>query len=75
MYLRAGYYWATGSMSDKIISSNLKCFGENREKVVGWMQTLLRDVPENEQNFVLMDSTHSLTEQQCNLEVKKDVKT
>ena len=54
-------YWATGSMSDKIISSNLKYLGENREKVVGWMQTLLRDVPENEQNFVLMDSTHSLS--------------
>jgi transposase len=53
-------HWATKSMSDKIISSNLKNLGENREKVVGWMQTLLKDVPENEQNFVLMDSTHSL---------------
>ena len=54
-------YWATKSMSDKIISSNLKYFGENREKVVGWMKTLLVDVPENEQHFVLMDSTHALS--------------
>jgi len=48
-------------MSDKIISSNLKYLGENREKVVGWMKTLLSDVPENEKNFVLMDSTHSFS--------------
>jgi len=54
-------YWATKSMSDKIISSNLKCLGENREKVVGWMKTLLAGVPEKEQNFVLMDSTHSFS--------------
>ena len=54
-------HWATGAMSDKIISSTLKGLGENREKVVGWMQTLLEGVPENEQNFVLMDSTHSLS--------------
>ena len=26
-------------MSNKTISLNLKCFGENREKVVGWMKT------------------------------------
>jgi len=67
---RASYYhshdfcsehWSTKSMSDKIISSNLKYFGENREKVVNWMKTLLNDVPENEQNFVLMDSTHTLS--------------
>jgi transposase len=54
-------HWSTKSMSDKIISINLKCIGENREKVVGWMNSLLSDVPENEQNFVLMDSTHSLS--------------
>ena len=54
-------HWATKNMSDKIISLNLKGFGENRQKVVGWMKTLLRDVPENEQNFVLMDSTHALS--------------
>jgi len=67
---RATYYhshdfcsqeWATKHMSDKTVSANLKGFGENREKVVGWMKTLLSDVPENEQNFVLMDSTHSLS--------------
>ena len=54
-------YWSTKSMSDKLISSNLKYFGENREKVVGWMKTLLNDIPEDEQNFVLMDSTHALS--------------
>jgi hypothetical protein len=68
---RASYYhthdmcsehWATGGvMSDKTISLMLKYFGENREKVVGWMKTLLNNVPENEQNFVLMDSTHALS--------------
>ena len=47
-------------MSDKDISLNLKWFGENREQVVGWMKSLLKDVPEDEQNFVLMDSTHAV---------------
>ena len=54
-------HWATKEMSDKTVSMKLKYFGENREKVVGWMQSLLKGVPENEQNFVLMDSTHSLS--------------
>jgi hypothetical protein len=67
---RATYYhahdfcsegWATKNMSDKTISLNLKTFGEQREKIVGWMKNLLADVPEDEQNFVLMDSTHSLS--------------
>jgi transposase len=67
---RATYYhshdfcsedWATKSMSDKTISLNLKWFGENREKAVGWMKNLLSDVPEDEQNFVLMDSTHAVS--------------
>jgi len=53
--------WASKAMSDKIISLNLKYFGENREKVVGWMRTLLSGVSSNEQNFVLMDSTHTLS--------------
>ena len=34
-------FWSTKSMSDKLISFNLKYFGENREKVVDWMQTFL----------------------------------
>ena len=54
-------FWSTKSMSDKLISSTLKYFGENRQKVVGWMKTLLNEMPENEQNFVLMDSTHTLS--------------
>ena len=67
---RAGYYhshdfcseqWTTKSFSDKDISSNLKYFGESREKAVGWMKTLLNGIPEEGYNFVLMDSTHSLS--------------
>ena len=54
-------HWSPKSMSDKIISLNLRCLGENREKVVGWMRTLLDNVPADEQNFVLMDSTHVLS--------------
>ena len=51
--------WSSQSMSDKQISSTLQYIGENREKVVEWMKTLLSDVVEDEQNFVLMDSTHT----------------
>jgi transposase len=67
---RATYYhshdfcsedWSGKRLSEKIISLTLKSFGENREKVVGWMKSLLKAVPENEQNFVLMDSTHSIS--------------
>jgi hypothetical protein len=53
-------YWSGCSLSDKIISSTLKTFGENREKVLEWMKIQLKELPE-EQNFVLMDSTHSLS--------------
>ena len=53
-------YWAKQSLSDKIISATLKFFGENRQKVVEWMQVQLETFP-NEQNFVLMDSTHFLS--------------
>jgi hypothetical protein len=53
--------WSVRSMSDKLITASLKYFGENRESVVGWMKTLLSDVTEDGQNFVLMDSTHSTT--------------
>jgi transposase len=67
---RAGYYhshdfcsghWSSQSLSDRTVSDNLKYFGENREKVAAWMKTLLKEIPENEQNFVLMDSTHALS--------------
>ena len=65
---RAGYYhshdfcsehWSMKSMSDKAVSACLKYFGERREKAVGWMRSLLGDVPEDERNFVLLDSTHA----------------
>lgn len=67
---RATYYhahdfcsddWSKTALSDKIISQNLKYLGENREQVVSWMKTLLKEVPQDEQNFVLMDSTHQLS--------------
>jgi hypothetical protein len=67
---RATYYhshdfcsegWASKNMSDKTISLTLKSFGEQREKLVGWMKSLLSDVPKDEQNFVLMDSTHTMS--------------
>jgi hypothetical protein len=53
--------WSTKSMSDKIISGTLKILGENREKVVAWMRTLLGSFENDEQSFVLMDSTHSFS--------------
>jgi transposase len=53
-------FWATKSFVDKTVSETLKHFGENRQNVVEWMKTQLKDVPE-EQNFVLMDSTHALS--------------
>ena len=66
---RAGYYhmhdycsehWLA-SMSDRIVSATLKYFGENREKTVGWMKSLLSELPGDERNFVLLDSTHALS--------------
>jgi hypothetical protein len=53
--------WAAGMMSDKIISATLKYFGESREKVAGWMRSLLSVSSAGGQNFVLMDSTHTLS--------------
>jgi transposase len=53
-------FWSTKSFSDKIISATLKTFGENRQKAVEWMKTQLKELPD-EQNFVLMDSTHTLS--------------
>jgi hypothetical protein len=53
-------FWATKSFSDKTVSQTLKYFGENRQQVVEWMKTQLKDMPD-EQNFVLMDSTHALS--------------
>ena len=67
---RAGYYhahdfcsefWSRDSLSDKHVSLNLKQVGENRQLAVEWMKSLLKDVSPNEQNFVLMDSTHQIS--------------
>jgi hypothetical protein len=54
-------HWATRAMSDKTISATLRHFGENREKAVGWMKSLLGDVSGDGSSFVLMDSTHALS--------------
>jgi hypothetical protein len=48
-----------GALSDKCITHILRTVGENREKVVGWMKSLLEDLPQEGNNFVLMDSTHT----------------
>ncbi|GHT24804.1 IS4 family transposase [Bacteroidia bacterium] len=53
-------FWAAKSFSDKTVSATLKYFGENRQNVVEWMKTQLKDMPD-EQNFVMMDSTHALS--------------
>ncbi len=51
--------WSKNNISDKLISSSLKHVGENREKLVDWMKTLL-NAPDNHSNkFVMMDSTHA----------------
>ncbi|MCL2597796.1 MAG: hypothetical protein FWD66_09135 [Paludibacter sp.] len=49
---------------------NLKYFGVNREKVVGWTQSLLKGISEKEQNFVLMDSTHSIVSEHLAVNAK-----
>ena len=65
---RAGYYHShdfisetlfSNSLSDKCVTQTLRTIGENREKVVGWMKSLLDDLPEEGKNFVMMDSTHT----------------
>ena len=48
----------SNTLSDKCITGILRTVGENREKVVGWMRSLLDDLPEDGKNFVMMDSTH-----------------
>jgi len=49
----------TNVLSDKCVTRILKTVGENREKVVEWMQGLLDELPEEGKNFVMMDSTHT----------------
>jgi hypothetical protein len=51
----------TKALTDKTVTSTLRTVGENREKVVGWMKSLLKELPEEGKNFVMMDSTHNQT--------------
>lgn len=44
-------------ITDKEISAMLKLIGENRDKVVKWMRSMLGEQSKKD-NFVLMDSTH-----------------
>lgn len=53
--------WPARMVSEKIISLTLNYFGENREKVVEWMNTRLTGMDENDRNFILMESTHTLS--------------
>ena len=48
----------SNALNDKCITGILRTVGENREKVIGWMKSLLDDLPEDGKNFVMMDSTH-----------------
>lgn len=58
-------FWQKSNISDKQISLALKHVGENREKLIEWMKSML-NAPQGQNNkFVMMDSTHasSLSEQ------------
>jgi Transposase DDE domain len=57
--------WLKNHISDKHISNALKHVGENREKLVEWMRTMLNAPQTHSNKFVMMDSTHatSLSEQ------------
>ena len=48
----------SNTFNDKCIIGILRTVGENREKVIGWMKSLLDDLPEEGKNFVMMDSAH-----------------
>lgn len=57
--------WMKNAISDKHISNSLKVVGENREKLVDWMKSMLQIDKTHCNKFVMMDSTHvtSLSEQ------------
>ena len=46
-----------GQVTERSVSACLRRFGENRQKVVEWMKTLLPKAAPGEQEFILMDST------------------
>jgi hypothetical protein len=58
-------FWSKSNISDKYISDALKYVGENREKLVEWMNSMLNAPQTHPNKFVMMDSTHatSLSEQ------------
>jgi hypothetical protein len=49
--------WPAGPVTERSVSACLRHVGENRQKVAGWMKTLLPKAPRGEQEFILMDST------------------
>lgn len=53
-------FWHRENLSERQISHSLRFFGQNREKVVEWMRSLLDDSSEArmQDGFVMMDSTH-----------------
>lgn len=48
-------------LTDKVLSLTLKRTGENREKVVEWMRSRVRVINGDDRNFILMDSTHTVS--------------
>ena len=51
-------YWVTKGLDDKIITAVLKYVGENRNTLVDWMRKRLGINNDNQENFVMIDSTH-----------------
>src|SRR5690606_16215070 len=67
---RAPYYYGhdfcseefeAASVDDKGFSGMLKSIGENRVEIVEWMKSLLKSTNPEQDQFVLMDSTHTFS--------------
>jgi transposase len=57
----ASEYWCKNGLLDKNISFALKTVGENRQRLVNWMQTRLVTPEASLSNFLMIDSTHITT--------------
>lgn len=57
----ASQIWTKKALNDKNITSALKFVGENRSTLINWMKSRL-PVSEENDNFVMIDSTHISTQ-------------
>jgi len=55
------FFYRKRVLSDKAVSAALKTIGEQRQKVVQWMQALLPGHKERGEDFIFMDSTHCMS--------------